>query len=304
MEPKVAHLLYMPLTGLGLYGGHRGKRWLRNRIKIFKQFVIASLHNQTSQDFYLWVSVRHQDRHDPLIVELRNWLEHNLDRKFGLIFTYTGCCFWDDKYPDGVAHDRLVDAIHGAVPEIFNVIGEAEQVLLTIQPSDDCYKGTMVEEVQKAFREGAWEAVTYRKGYVMDYKTKEIAEWNPNTNPPFYTIRFKREVFADPMRHVAYAGIKSHEFIEDLLLLRLDGRGFLVGTHGENISTVFNHPFRGPDVEKAVLDEFGLYDVPPLQIKSSWRKGFMRRLPHGWQRKLRYWLGERFAAKIYDFLRS
>jgi hypothetical protein len=77
-----------------------------------------------------------------------------------------------------------------------------------------------------------------------------------------------------------------------------------VGTHGENISTVFKHPFAGNDVDPSVLAEFGLEGVKPLKIKLSLRRWFMKQLPHGWQRKLRYWVGERFYARIYNFLRN
>ncbi len=300
---KTVHLLYCPLLGLGLYGGHRGNRWLKNRIHIFKQFVVPSLLNQTNKNFVLWMSVRFEDRKDPIINEFFAWLSDNLP--FPVVFTFSGVCFWDDKYSDEEAHNRLIASIHGALPELFDVIGQAAYVLMTIQPSDDCYWGGMVEQVQKTFAENqALQAVGYKHGYVMDYKTKEIAEWNPNTNPPFYTIRFAKEVFIDPQRHIAYAGIKSHEYLTALNLHHFDERGFLVGTHGENISTIFNHPFRGSDVPSEVMREFGLQAVAPLVIKTSLRKTLMRKLPHGWQRKLRYWLGERCFAKFYDFIRS
>jgi hypothetical protein len=139
----------------------------------------------------------------------------------------------------------------------------------------------------------------------MDYLTGRVAEWNPKTNPPFYTIKFKREVFIDPLRHVSFAGFKSHEYLGDnLRLLPLYERGFLVGTHGENISTVFNHPFKGNDVPRTVLENFGIDGAPNLEIDTSLRKKIMRLLPHKVQRKLRFWLGERFYAKLYDWLRS
>ncbi len=296
------HLLYCPLLGLGLYGGHRGKRWLRNRIKIFKQFVVPSLLNQSNKNFILWISVRLEDRNDSMIAELKTWL---VATPIKAVFTYSGVCFWDDKYSDEEAHNRLIGAIHGAVPGILEAVGECDYILMTIQPSDDCYWGGMVEQVQQTFEASkTLQAVGYKKGFVMDYKTKSIAEWNPTTNPPFYTIRFAREVFIDPRRHVQYAGIKSHEYLTALNLQHFDERGFLVGIHGENISTVFNHPFRGADIDPLALEMFGLAGVEPLVISTSWRKLFMRRLPHGWQRKLRYWFGERFAAKLYDFLRS
>lgn len=308
MEHKIVHFLYCPFTGLGLYGGYRGKRWLRNRIKIFKQFVIPSLRAQTNQNFVLWISWRHEDRTNPMVKELYKWLMENYEQfshaKF--VFTYGGVCFWDDKYCDQIAHNRLVDSVHASMPYLFDSIQGAEHVLMTIQPSDDCYHKEMVEEVQSSFAgDDSIQAVAYKRGYVMDYKTKTIAEWNPDTNPPFYTIKFDRETFVEPLKHVAYAGIKSHEYLPDVLkVLPLFERRFLVGTHGENISTVFNHPFRGYIMPKEVLKDFGLYFVEPLKLSVSLRKILMRKLPHKWQRKLRYLFGERFSARIYDFIRS
>ena len=99
----------------------------------------------------------------------------------------------------------------------------------------------------------------------------------------------------------------SHEYYKDVFgdkLGLIEQRGFIVGTHGENISTHFNHPFKGETVSSDLLKQFGLEKVEPLKLKISLRKIFMRKLPHGWQRKLRYLFGERFYARIYDFLRA
>jgi len=83
----------------------------------------------------------------------------------------------------------------------------------------------------------------------------------------------------------------------------LDERGFLVGTHGENVSTYYNHPFKGRIVD-GVLNDFGLQDVKPLKLPISIRKKIMRHLPYRVQRKLRYWFGELIYTKIYEYLRS
>lgn len=304
-QKKVAHLLYCPFTGLGMYGGYRGKRWLRNRIKIFKQFVVPSLKTQTNQNYILWVSWRYEDRNNPLVQEFKTWLECEIPP---VVFTYAGVCFWDDKYPDDVAFNRLIDSVHGSLGELLNYIGEAEEILMTIQPSDDCYDIHAVEEIQKTFRDNPdFQALGFKKGYVMNYLTKEIREWNPKTNPPFFTIRFPRKIFEDPRAHVEYTGpYKSHEYIGDKLKYATfnEQRGFIVGTHGENISTVFNHPFAGEKVNISVLKEFGLDNVSPLEIKISLRKIIMRKLPVGWQKKLRYLFGEKFFNKFYEFIRS
>ena len=307
---KVVHLMYTPFTGLGLYDGFRGDRWLRNRIQIFKQFVYPSLMNQTVHDFVLWVSWRHQERTNLIVREFRVWLEEHCP--FKVVFTYAGVCFWDDKYDDETARIRLVDAVHGSMGVLLNeALGDAEEVLMTIQPSDDCYVGYMVQGLQSMFRElgDNVQAMGFKKGYVMDYNAKAVMEWNPTTIPPFFTIKFPREIFTDPLKHVDYTGpYKSHEYIgEKLKFLPIEERGFLVGTHGENISTVYSHPFAHSlqtEDKSEVLAAFGLTEVEPLKIPLSMRKWVMRKLPHGWQRKLRYWFGEKFYSKIYNFLRN
>lgn len=202
----------MPLLGLGLYGGHRGRRWLRNRIKIFKQFVLPSLEAQSNKNFILWVSVRHEDVHDPLIREFREFLENATPIKS--VFTYTGVCFWDDKYPDDVARGRLVHAIHGGMGYLINAMGDAETVLMTIQPSDDCYYSGMVEETQREFEaDPTLQVFGYKCGWVMDYVNLKLAEWNPNSYPPFVTIKFPREIFTDPFKHLEYTSLK-HDIVE------------------------------------------------------------------------------------------
>ena len=305
MEPKITHFLYVPFTGLGLYGGFRGNRWLRNRIKIFTQFVLPSLLAQTSKNFTLWVSWRHEDRHNPYVQRFKEFLETVTD--FKTVFTYSGVCFWDDKYPDDIARSRLAEAVHGSLADLFEPIGVVDYVLMTIQPSDDCYHKRMVEQTQVAFdRLPEIQALGFKRGYMMNYRTKELAEYDPNTIPPFFTIKFPTPSFIEPWKHIEYTGpYKSHEYIGDKLKLGvIEERGFIVGCHGENISTHFNHPFKGAVVDSSILNEFGLGDVDPLRLQISLRKALMRKLPHNWQRKLRYIFGERFYSRVYNFLRS
>jgi hypothetical protein len=307
--------MYVPWTGLGLFGGFRGNRWLRNRIKVFKQFVLPSLKAQTSKNFMVWMSWRPEEKHNKIVQE---FMGETLSYPFHVFHTFTGICFYDDKYNQQEARARLLDALHGCAAQLMNEIGECEYVLMTIQPSDDCYHMNMVKAVQQVFEETDLEAVGFSKGYIMDYTSKQVAEYNPNTNPPFYTIKFPREVFVNPLKHLEYTGLKanvgqypkgtplpSHEYVKDCLKYgQIDSRGFLVGTHGENISTYFNHPFKGQAVSQDMLKDFGLYDIPPIEIKTSIKRQILKRLPFKYQRKLRYWLGERFWQTIYEFLRS
>lgn len=320
MESKtVKHLLYVPFTGLGLFNGFRGNRWLKNRIAIFKQFVIPSLRAQTNQNFILWISWRREDRNNPIVEEFFNYLKP-LYTEFSIIFTYSGVCFYDDKYPDEIAYDRLITAIHDSMPSLFDVLGECDEVLMTLQPSDDLYHSQMIETIQRVFvKNPTMQAAGFKKGYICNYLTKEVCEYNPNTNPPFYTIKFPKKTFIDPLSHVQYTALKkdsgkykagtpcpSHEYIGECLKYAwiADMRGFMVGTHGENISTTFVHPFKGKEVGKEILDQFGIGSVRVLKIKYSLRKKMLKKLPHSVQKKLRYWFGEKAWNFCYNFLRS
>lgn len=236
------------------------------------------------------------------------------------VFTYHGVCFWDDKYPNDVAYERLIDALHGSIGELYDYIGDVDEVLMTIQPSDDCYIKNGVEHIQGFFEQTDFIAGGFTKGYICNYSTKEVSDYNPKTNPPFYTIRFPREVFTDPLKHVKWTAMKraeggyltgtplpSHEYLPNVFgerYARWGVRGFLVGCHGENISTYFDHPYKGmgygEDNGFEVLSEFGIDCAPLLRFKLGWKRWILKKLPHRVRRKVRYWVTE----KLYDWLRS
>lgn len=307
---KSIFLAYVPFTGLGLYGGFRGNRWLRNRIQVFKQFVIPSLQNQTDQDFTLWIQWRPEERRNKYVQALAEWLEANT--KLTFVFTYSGLCFWDDKYSDREAWDRLATSLHGASRELNDVVGEASDVIMLIQPSDDLYEEHTVRRMKDAFEsDKSLQAVSYKYGYHVNYLTKSLHAYNPNTNPPFFAYKMPKEIFLEPLEHMKYTGpYKSHEYIgEKMKLWHLPGRGYMVGSHTENISTHANHPFVGegapdPETEAETLAAFGIEDAPVLVLPRSWRKDLMRKLPHEWQKKLRFVFGEKLFNRFYQIIRN
>lgn len=305
----------VPFTGLGLYGGFRGNRWLRNRIAVFEKFVVPSLLNQTDRDFIVWIAWRREERYNKYVQELFWRLDHipNLN----VVFTYGGVPLFDDKYEDEVARTRLYQAMKESSPDLMDAVGDCDDIYMLIQPSDDLYDRFTVESVKKAFKETNAQAVVFLKGFLCNYNTLETVEYNPNTIPPFAAIKFSRKVFFDPAGFVNYLGLKkdcgkykkglpypSHEYLADCLnTVPFEGRGFLVGTHGENISTHFNHPFGGAKVE-GILDSFGIGGAEPLVLPLSFRKWMMRKLPYRWQRKLRYIFGEKIYSRIYNWIRN
>ena len=303
MEQKLTHFLHVPWTGLGRFNGFRGNRWLKNRIKIFKQFVIPSIQAQSNKNFILWCAWRHEEKSNPYVKELQEYLEGIIE--FKTVFTFSGICFWDDKYEYEIARTRLIDSLMGAMGDLLNYIPDGNEVLMTIQPSDDIYHSNGVQAIQDAFKDNNLDAVGFSKGYICDYLTKTVAEYNPETNPPFYTIKFTKEVFSDPLKHLEFTSIKkdvnqykagtpipSHEYPIFAFGKRygiIKERGFLVGCHSDNISTFFNIPYKGKNVDTETLKQFGIYDIPVLKVKTNIGRVIMRALPHKIRRKLRYW---------------
>lgn len=316
MTPKM--LVYTPFTGLGMYGGFRGNRWLRNRITVFKEFVIPALLKQTDRDFVHWISWRPEERDNKYVKELGQWLSGIPGYQF--VFTYGGVCFWDDKYKPDEARERLFRAFKTTLPTLLDSVPDCDEVQILLQPSDDLYERRTIESMKLALRDPEIEAVGFVKGYLINYTTKEVLEYNPKTNPPFFCYKIPRNKFADPGKHMNYISTKedegqypagtpypSHEWIPNAFkMVFLDGRGFMVGTHGENISTHFNHPYGGNPIHEAdrLLEDFGLDCVPPIKLPISLRKWLMRKLPYRAQRKLRYIFGEMLYNKIYNFLRN
>ena len=175
------HLLYTPFTGLGLYGGFRGNRWLRNRIKVFKQFVLPSLKAQTNQNFTVWISWRQEEKNNHIVQEFIQDLEiYYPPWAIGgprIVNTFHGLCFWDDKFSDKEARDKLMTNLHDTMGELVDVVGDVDYVYMTIQSSDDCYHQSAVMGIQAVFKETDYQAFGFKQGYIMNYLTKEIANY-------------------------------------------------------------------------------------------------------------------------------
>lgn len=303
------HFYLVPFTGLGLHNGFRGNLWLKNRIKVFKEYVVESLLNQTNQNFILWICWRKEERDNEQVIELAEFL-----RQKGLkcVITFSGIPFYDDKYDELTAKKRLMETLNISLPTLRNVIS-TDYVLLTIQPSDDLYFDTNTEVLQTKFKEliekdkNTNKAVGWKDGYIMDYAHKEISEYLTKTNPPFFTILFSKEEFLDPIKHFNHIGpYKSHEYIVDHMNYHtLEGRGFIVGTHGENISTTYNHVYRGRlligEERLNILKRAGILGADPIRMKLSRRvllRRIVNRLPF---RNMLKWLYHSLPIKLRIF---
>jgi len=288
------HIVYIPFTGVGLYAGFRSQEWLEYRIKIFKEYTLKSLLNQTDKRFLTWLSFRPEEYNNPAVIELERYLQKFKD--FPVIMTFHGLIYWDDKFPTKILprivnflricrncllREKTLRKLPGALLESLknknkdlrkNVQDSLaalqsvypkkgiDVVFLTRIDSDDMFHKKAISDIKKLARKPA---LSFRKGYIYDRNTKQLAEWLPTENPPFHTIIFPVEVFFDADRYLEYMnGFETHEDIPKIFnTQRLPDYRYCVLIHSQKnqISTIWNHPFRGKIIKnKKILRDFGL----------------------------------------------
>lgn len=266
MNKDILHFVQVPFTGLGLWNGYRGDEWFRYRIKLFKKYTLNSLLNQTDKNFILWLAFREEERSNEDCQRLYRHLKEVCP--FPVIFTYGGLMFWDDKY----LNDDLLGRLKTVLPTLKEVVGNKKWIYVTIQPSDDLYHLKAIEEIN-AQQPADRKALLHDKGFMYNELTKQLAEWLPSTNPPFYTLIYPVETFLDPVKHYEYVkDIKTHEEIPDIFdCTKLSDYKYCVIVHKQNISTSWLHRFRGKILSnrkgRNILKEFGVDNNPKVALK-------------------------------------
>ena len=236
-QSNIMIIFSIPFTGLGFFNGYRGDEWFKRRIDLFHQYTLKSLLKQTEQDFVIWLQFRQQEKNNLLTQTIK------IPHKY--ITTFEGICIWDDRKQN--EEQGLLDRLSKSLPNLSNIVGDEDVKLINIA-SDDMYSEEVVASVKEQPFEGGV-ALTHRLGYI--YGTNDrLAEWNPTTHPPFHTIMYSNETFLNPQKHFEFIKeYKSHEFIPKVFKeIRMPDRRYMVLVHNANISTVWEHPFRGREI--------------------------------------------------------
>lgn len=292
---KYLHFVQIPFTGVGLFRGYRGDEWFKSRIELFLNTTCKSLENQTAKNqFILWLTFRPEERNHPYVKEL---VEELKKRGLRFVCTFHGLMYRDDKFsknrrvrywnirrvirscrkqkiPIKTAFPNILELFRDRNRDLYFRLARSlaelaimcdttvDYVYVTRWDSDDMMHSQYIETIQKQEPfAGVW---AFRNGYVYNVDTKELAEWNPKTNPPFFTVSFPGKTFFDPLLHLTYwKTYDSHEQIYDIWPVKeIEGRYYMVGIHDPktHISTTWNHPFRGPIIidKNPILKEFGI----------------------------------------------
>jgi len=267
----IANIVYTPATGVGLHGGFRGNKWLEERIEIFKNYTLKSLLNQEAKGFLHWFSFREEERNNPLVIGLDEYLK---EIKYPHIFTFYGLMYHDDKFTkftlktiirnlsmmiwDCIRYKQiknpfeilrhsfsnknknLLQRLDKALMEVKMMIPPVDWIYLTRIDSDDMFHKDALKLIQGVLPQDKRAAI-FEKGFILNKQTGQVAEWNPTTCPPFWTIIFRYSTFFNPVDHLRYYGdYQSHESIPHLFqCVKLPDEKYLYLTHGKNISTYY-----------------------------------------------------------------
>ncbi len=255
----MTHIIQTVMTGRSNRKEYKDN-WIKNRVDIFKNYTLKSLLNQKNKDFVHWISFRPDDNGMAWVKELKAHLESLKDYKF--VFTYDGQPYHDDRGDNTYLKKRFEWSLEVVAPYI------KDNVYFTVLDSDDCLIDTAVESIQNIPFDKDM-AIVMRKGYIYNLKDKKLAEWNPATNPPFYTLMFEKDTFLNPQAYLEnWRAFNSHEDIVFLWKTKSIWDGsYLITTHENNKSTKWHnvyfrkHPFIGKDLtnkKDEILCQFGI----------------------------------------------
>ncbi len=255
------HIIYTSLTGRqGIPSFDKNKDWLKFRIEFFKKYTINSLINQSEHNFLHWISFREKTEEEPLINELREYLK---SLNYNFVFTF-GFQYPHPKYQTKEFRKEIPERLQRSLDIVKKLYQGQKSIYLTFLDSDDLFHRDAIKEIQ-SYDFKYKRALCFDKGYIYNTNTKVLAQWNPDTCPPFSTILYPVETFFNAKKHLEYRpGYVSHLTVPRLFnVIKLSGRKYIVGCHGMNSTTTWRHSFRGPmyqneEEKQNILKDFGI----------------------------------------------
>lgn len=246
---KVKHIFQTPFTGKTPHGdGFTSQEWYEKRAKLFEKYTLPSLVQQTRKDFLWWLTFRREELDNPITQKIDKLLrESNL----AYLMTFNGTMFTEDR---ALWHNKdLKERLEATLSDVEGSIDESEYIYETNLDSDDMVHKRFSETVQgKQFKDKG--ALYMTKGFA--YNTQErVADWNNPKSNQNYTIMFPSKIYFDAQKRLEYLnGFKSHEEVpEKFNAEQLPDGMYCTVIHGDNISTVWQHPFR--EKEYYYIDE-------------------------------------------------
>ena len=138
---------------------------------------------------------------------------------------------------------------------VYRDISFGHDIILTRLDSDDCLHKDWIKNMPTMLN--GYSAIC-EKAYV--YNGQELADWNPQTCPQTFAVRIKEHHFYNPRDfYTFWYRYRSHEDANKVFMPLVHPNRFLMLIHGNQISSTWDHPFRGKIIEdKSILKGFGI----------------------------------------------
>ena len=248
MPKKIKHILQCPMTGKtpgrdGTGTGFGGQEWYNKRADLFIKYTLENLKKQTNKDFLLWITFRPQELLNPTTKKIARAVT---DSGLTNIMSFNGTMFTEDK---AIWHNQdLQERLAKCLPALKESVGDADYIYETNLDSDDMVHKKFSEIVlnYKPSKEGA---LYMTKGFVYNTEGR-VADWNNPTSQQNYTIMFPKKIYLNAEKRLKYLkGFNTHEQVPTLFknATQMPDGLYCSIIHGGNISTVWNHPFRGQE---------------------------------------------------------
>lgn len=256
MKKKVCHIFQVPFTGKTPKGDAMTQEWYDKRADLFIEYTVRSLAGQTRKDFGVWLTFRPQEFISPTTQRIAKALA---DAKIDYFMTFNGTMFTEDRAT--WHNENLPERLADCLPKVKSWIGEFDHIYETNLDSDDMVHKNFSELAQsKLFKSRG--ALYMTKGFA--YNTEDrLADWNNPMSQQNYTIMFPAAIYFDAKKRLEYLnGLKTHEEVpEKFDAEKLPDGLYCTVIHGDNISTIWTHPFREKeyfyaDEKDAILKNF------------------------------------------------
>ena len=255
-QEKTKHIFQVPFTGKTPRGDNMTDEWFEKRVEIFIKYTIGSLKYQTNKDFLLWLTFRPEDRDSIITIRIEQALEESGIKH---ILTFNGTMFTEDR---ATWHNKdLPERLERALPILKKFVGDCDYIYETNLDSDDMvHKDFSKFVIEKKFKNKG--ALYCTRGFAYNTQGR-IADWNNPVSNQNYTLMFPSDIYFDADRRLEYLrGYKSHEEVPEMFDSEKLPDGFYCTViHGDNITTEWNHPFRGneyfyEDEKEEILKNF------------------------------------------------
>lgn len=133
-----------------------------------------------------------------------------------------------------------------------------DKLMIVRMDTDDLYREGYIHALYTMKLKEGVEALVNTKGYIYNYQTYELANYEA-PSPPFYTLIYNAEEYIQGFRY-KFHGHK--EVIQVLKCQKLEGRNFMVSLTGHNTSSgkgLMKEPFyKEISVKREILRRFGI----------------------------------------------